>query len=1130
MVYYTGTGAMDSPTFGKSLSLRVDGGFNAVSISPCGRDVVLASQQGLYVIDLDDPFSPPRWLHHITSWEVADVQWSPHQEKPYWVVSTSNQKALVWNLARQSSRAIEHVLHGHSRAITDINFHPGDPNILATCSIDAYVHSWDMRMPWKPYYSASAWRAGASQVKWSHLESHILASAHANDVYVWDLRKGCSPLFKFQGHGSSVNSIDLSRSHRSEIMSSSNDGTVKFWDFSKGDKQAIRTVETEFPVWRGRYLPFGEGFCIMPMAGGNNSVYLSSLNFNAKESASHKFQPTYVFRGHSDRVTDFLWRSRHSTDTDLDDREFQLVTWSKDCDLRLWPVSDAALEKLSFKKNQKLDHKLPDPKYVTYRREPKTIESQSSHIKGIKGNFVTKSGLESLQGKDKVNHLDWVSGVKLRQSTSQRNFYDEDTLQNLGEEVSVVGHKFSRIVFEKISVSTGKLVITLNGPWSDEDEDACIFLRLEIQFPPNYPNKGSAPTFKIEENRELTEGKKAEIMQNIHDIAIKYTDVNRYCLEPCLRFVLGEKVDLDHLDDEEQLLNLGIIDEIGLEESSLSSSNSKSQVSLELPDMSDSDISDVDSKVSGGRFAYNTNGSLTLDSTPVPKGCGACWAPDGRLVCFFMNNKSDKKQQPNLFKIGHRGLTKRRDSDVANITEIGHHNENDVTVRPKRYVDTLTNSPNNKALSMSAMDDDNSSESSSDSFGDDWDDIIRRDMTLRTKIPLLAPINSGKAGTVSESAKSQESSRRSKNIVIIRDFGALIPDNRELAEKYMISGTTPEEIAKHNAIVAEKAGQDEISQCWRIVADVLIAHEDGNTLNPGWDQHELGGRWFARELMSYFEKVQNLQMLAMLSCIFTTPVKSSQILTARQRKPVESIVSFFENPGSVNGSQEFLGRSATGGLTLGSDPALQSLARSNNIGPIPESGSIGSGDYFVSHHDHMRTQRSSTSSVIPAVAAKNYAPSTLPTVSIKVLNDEFLDLAHQNDNWLLDPRNQQKYDSYRHQYGELLFYWGLPLARVEILKMNESTMASSSTFLNASKSAYGSATVPRDIAFGVVECDGHSSNTACNYCGLKVTRRAFICGNCQHVLHANCATEWWTEGTECPSGCGCVCLEMFDVA
>ena len=46
----------ESPTFGKSLLLRVDGAIGAMSLSPNGRDAVLAGRRGLFLIDLDDPF------------------------------------------------------------------------------------------------------------------------------------------------------------------------------------------------------------------------------------------------------------------------------------------------------------------------------------------------------------------------------------------------------------------------------------------------------------------------------------------------------------------------------------------------------------------------------------------------------------------------------------------------------------------------------------------------------------------------------------------------------------------------------------------------------------------------------------------------------------------------------------------------------------------------------------------------------------------------------------------------------------------------------------------------------------------------------------------------------------------
>ncbi|CAI4873039.1 AFH_G0010020.mRNA.1.CDS.1 [Saccharomyces cerevisiae] len=485
-------GPYNSPTFGKSLSLKVDGGFNAVSINPSGRDIVLASRQGLYIIDLDDPFTPPRWLHHITPWQVADVQWSPHPAKPYWIVSTSNQKAIIWNLAKSSSNAIEFVLHGHSRAITDINFNPQHPDVLATCSVDTYVHAWDMRSPHRPFYSTSSWRSAASQVKWNYKDPNVLASSHGNDIFVWDLRKGSTPLCSLKGHVSSVNSIDFNRFKYSEIMSSSNDGTVKFWDYSKSTTESKRTVTTNFPIWRGRYLPFGEGYCIMPMVGGNNAVYLVNLcdDDDSEQNKKTKLQPIYAFKGHSDRVIDFLWRSRHTYDGDYDDREFQLVTWSKDCDLKLWPISDSIYGKVNFDRGKRLEEKLPDYDYCSYNKEPENRENvQKNEFRRLRENFVTTSGLK----KNKTNHITWLSGIRMNSATSQEDLFNETKIQNLGEEVSAIGHKFPKVVFEKISVSTRELCLTLNGPWSEENPDDYIFLRISINFPPNYPNKGDPP-------------------------------------------------------------------------------------------------------------------------------------------------------------------------------------------------------------------------------------------------------------------------------------------------------------------------------------------------------------------------------------------------------------------------------------------------------------------------------------------------------------------------------------------------------------------------------------------------------------------------------------------------------------
>ncbi|KAM3160976.1 Maintenance of telomere capping protein 5 [Lachancea thermotolerans] len=1089
-----------SITFGKSLSLRVDGGFNAVSISPSGRDVVLASRQGLYVVDLDDPFSAPRWLHHITPWEVADVQWSPHPSKPSWVVSTSNQKALVWNLSRSSSNAIEHVLHGHSRAITDINFHPTNPEILATCSIDAYVHAWDMRSSRRAFYSASVWSAGAAQVKWNFKNPNVMASAHSNDIFIWDLRKGCMPLHILKGHANSVNSIDFSRFNETEIMSSSNDGTVKFWDYSVNDKEPLRTVVTDFPVSKGRYLPFGRGFCVMPMTGGNNSVYLSSSTTSNDSGPISKFQPIYVFKGHADRVSDFLWRQRHSHDTLIDDREFQLVTWSKDCDLRLWPVNESTYEKVGYERLRALEKPLPDHEYCSFRKEPEAAKLSTAPTARWKENFVTKSGTEASNGSNNINHLAWVSGVRLHHANSPHDLFEEDKLQNLGEEVSMIGHKFPKIVFEKISVSTGILVLTLNGPWSEENPDDYIFLRLEVKFPSGYPQKKHVPRFKIEENRELSEKKHQEIVDQLGEIARRYTDLGKYCLEPCLRFLLGEKINLDGLQEEEQLLNLDLVDHVELDEfSSLASSDARSRALSDVSNTSEDDFDDIDNKSSADGFVTRSTHDLRLDTTPIPKGCGAAWTAAGQLVCFFMvENKVDKKQS--FFKLGQRSFGGLKD---AHKPELLFEEQDANYDRPKRYVDTLSASSHHNsegANSLNASD----SDASSDSFGDDWNDIAGNDITWRTKMPLISNFKKSLASMASDDNKSSASVQKSKNIVTVRDFSHLIPDKKQLAMDYKLYGDSLESVCKYNAQVAVTHGFEELAHCWRMIANVLMAREEKNPYNFGWDQHSLGGKWFVKQTMIHFEKLRNVQMLAILSCILMDqPLGKTVTAPTGPKKREETIITFESK--CIDHSQRSRHESVT--------------------------SSIRSEDYFNGAHGG-KTLKPWTP--VPVSSQDNLSShNMLPDIKIEIVNDEVLDLLTSDSPPLLDAEDEAKYRSYRYQYAELLFYWGLLINRTELLKFNfdnDNFTSSMWPLLNHAPQP-GSQLDYMGICYKLLEQKGVGTyfSRNCNYCELRVDGRGSVCGNCQHILHAECAKVWWEVSNECASGCGCACVEFFDV-
>lgn len=520
----------ESTTFWNSLSLRVDGAIGAMSLSPNGRDAVLAGRRGLFIIDLDDPFTTPRWLHHITSWEVADVQWSPHLAKPSWCISTSNQKALLWDLARPSNNAIANVLHRHTRAITDINFHPVDPELLATCSIDTFVYSWDMRTPRVPVGKWAEWRAGATQVKWNTSNSYQICSSHHHSFYLWDSRKGANPVLRIENaHDGKINGLSFS-GFNDKLITCANDNTVKFWELNaapnEGGLRPTVIIKTDYPVARARCLPFGEDNCcgIMPIRGGGDAVHI--VNYEEAydraqslgEIAVMDAIPDYSFKGHNGSLKDFLWRTQHERYWGFESRhswkEYQLVTWSsQDFDLKLWPHDEKLYDIVNYNPlHQKLLDSLvssgdklesenqspvttPDSeisedislkesafmKYATYSTEPPLsvtdlAKETNGDILSTWALFKIKQSQETQGGPSQLNQLNWISGVRMgrktpRMGTDTQLTEDDDGPTNLGEEVSIVGHKFPKIRFEKISVSTGHIVLSLRGPMPIGIED-----------------------------------------------------------------------------------------------------------------------------------------------------------------------------------------------------------------------------------------------------------------------------------------------------------------------------------------------------------------------------------------------------------------------------------------------------------------------------------------------------------------------------------------------------------------------------------------------------------------------------------------------------------------------------------
>lgn len=1067
----------ESPTFGNSLSLRVDGAIGAMSLSPNGRDAVLAGRKGLFVIDLDDPFSTPRWLHHITSWEVADVQWSPHcHVKPSWCVSTSNQKALLWDLSRPSNNAIQNKLHRHTRAITDIHFHPLDPELLATCSIDTFVFTWDMRTPRRPVNKYAEWRAGATQVKWNSSNPFQIASSHHHSFYLWDARKGAMPLARIENaHGGKINGLDFS-SASNRLITCSNDKTIKLWDLGSVAEEKLTptiVINTDYPVARARALPFGADNCcgIMPVRGGDDAIHI--VNYKAEfdrarslgETVYMDAIPDYSFRGHNGPMKDFLWRQQHASYRGFESKrlwtEYQLVTWSPlDFDLKLWPhdkelydvanynplhkkllellvgpaefgdsgvsspsLSHACTPDLEMSEDAALKSKLVA--YVSYVSEPQvSLEDISKDMAGDLlsnlASFTIKTSHETQGKASQLNHLSWISGVRMGRQVrkkAQDEEDDEDGPSNLGEEVSIVGHKFPKLRFEKISVSTGHLVISLRGPMpvlpesnpqnndSGEGNSAAggllasaqthsansapgrsntvaspsakpsdsglgppptdialepklIFIRLEIKFPKSYPyvekvehksrgRRGAAlqvpqqVKFDIEETHELNEPVKKIMLQNLNEIARFYClKYNRYCLEPCLRYLMGDKINLDDstmiqnnnasaakdLEPQVDAILVGnenwvddLIDqhEAAAEFSApmiVSADEEEDDEADLMPDINDVSGAAVKSKraesgTSGDDGENSLPRDVLHDSTPLPKGCGAVWTRGGGLVCFFIPKESEETKS--LSRLGNLKVG----GDVFGLSFLGRQ----ASGHRRRHSRAVDDSSEEESSEEAKEGDDtfsvksHSTTSSSDSFSNDWDEMLQADIPLRSRLPGMfdggagiglrfrsdnpkSSINrtvSGKDSNFKSSQlddlalrstkKGQRKSQFGKSVVKVHDFSHLVPEKFELACEYRVLGDSPEFIARHNAEVAFRHGCTEIGEVWKIVEMILVKEvklrdlskmgEDffnAEKLEIGqfyWGNHPFGHAWLIEELFRYFEQRKNLQMLAMLSCI-----------------------------------------------------------------------------------------------------------------------------------------------------------------------------------------------------------------------------------------------------------------------
>ncbi|XP_059167957.1 GATOR complex protein WDR59-like isoform X9 [Physella acuta] len=900
---------------------------SAMAVDCIGQWALLAGRKNLAFVDLTKTPHTSVKVTRQSKWDISCVQWNGHASHAYRFVTACNQRLDVFDF-RDGSASHCCSLKAHSRNISDVDWSPFDVNIVASCSVDTYTYFWDVRDSKKPVKSFQS-VSGAYQVKWNKVTNNLFATTHDGDVRIWDPRKGNAPLQYISAHPSKIHGLDWSNTDQHKLTTASQDCSIRVWDYNN-PRKCEAMINSENPVWRARYTPFGEGIVsvVVPqLRRGDNNLYLWHIR---NQSA-----PVHTFVGHKDVILEFQWKKQQTGA-----RDQQLVTWSKDQSLRIWKVDPTMQKSCGYEIDDQTNGLLEDDELTSFGNYKSQLDEK--HVSMPHQETIDLSSHSTTAG-DKSNSSLPGGGQSLMSTMLSALPLDQEVEEIKGR---IPGFKIEQADFLR-RMLTFRLTKGLH------------YLDIQLTFPDRYPIK-IIPNIVISQtnlDQEISNG----IYKAFNETCTKFVSSHLNCLEPAIKTML------QHM---EKTVSTPMSPETPVQQ--LEDRKSLLDKKFHVEKVIRPPVSPVAQNV----VPIYPTGSFQDSCIPFPRTSGATFCSNDRLVTFGIPASMKKVNDDSE-------LTPRAISDLVSYTMSSQW------MRPQSnsFVSSLFySSP--PAITAEGI-----------SVSNFYTEKYYRGRHHR-------PGHHKARARDTKESKQDKADKMNKKMqkvgsVKVYDVSSIIPISKFLAQNYKLDLDDIHGTCEHNSNVAKKLGRKDLVMVWEQVDQMTKP-----CLQPSLDiskgmpwAYTPFGRQILKKMLDHYNKIKDVQTMAMLCCVFWDKEKPRKDLSALMASSSSQKTSEYIAPNPYN--------------------PYHTVSSMTNL------------------------LKGWTSTMIKSKRSFSWSESydEFKIVEDKDPKDRVLEKEisqHRNNSKMLAPELRQHYEHIKKTYANILFKWGLLNERALILKHTNS--------------------------------------------------------------------------------------------